>query len=259
MRVRIFQKVHQQGRREVIIIGQSATVGNLIVFRVMPQATDQFHNLDNTIFGSYLLLSRSLRPQATKKCFRIEIITLFHQLVQRFLHGSIPASHPFYSHTITRQFGKAIRLGSRDSFPTKTLQESMHKETGRVVDVYIVLSDRSDISRNKEIVSIRQPVSRERESSGRRGTCFRLIRHCIIGGYRLTGNTRGISLHRRGNNRNLYSPLAKHQWRQIGLIARRSIVPCPSTTPIKGVFHRNVTIYLSVNHRKRESDYLFYQ
>ena len=135
----------------------------------------------------------------------------------------------------------------------------MHKETGRVIDVYIVLSDRSDIARNEEIIAIRQPVSRERESSGRRGTCFRLIRHCIIGGYRLTGNTRGISLHRRGNNRNLYSPLAKHQWRQIGLIARRSIVPCPSTTPIKGVFHRNVTIYLSVNHRKRESDYLFYQ
>ena len=225
----------------------------------MPQATDQFHNLDNTIFGSYLLLSRSLRPQATKKCFRIEIITLFHQLVQHFLHGSIPASHPFYSHTITRQFGKAIRLGSHDSFPTKTLQESMHKKTGRVVDVDIILSNRSDISRNKEIVSIRQPVSRERESSGRRGTCFRLIRHCIIGRQRLAGNTCRIALHCRRNDRNLYSPLAKHQWREIRLIARRSIVPCPSTTPIKRVFHRNIAVHLSVNHRKRESDYLFYQ
>ena len=225
----------------------------------MPQATDQFHNLDNTIFGSYLLLSRSLRPQATKKCFRIEIITLFHQLVQHFLHGSIPASHPFYSHTITRQFGKAIRLGSHGSFPTKTLQESMHKKTGRVVDVDIILSNRSDISRNKEIVSIRQPVSRERESSGRRGTCFRLIRHCIIGRQRLAGNTCRIALHCRRNDRNLYSPLAKHQWREIRLIARRSIVPCPSTTPIKRVFHRNIAVHLSVNHRKRESDYLFYQ
>ena len=225
----------------------------------MPQPTDQFHNLDNTIFGSYLLLSRSLRPQATKKCFRIEIITLFHQLVQHFLHGSIPASHPFYIHTITRQFGKAIRLGSRDSFPTKTLQESMHKKTGRVVDVYIVLSDRSDIARNEEIIAIRQPVSRERESSGRRGTCFRLIRHCIIGRYRLTGNTCCISLHRRRNDRNLYSPLAEHQWREIRLITRRCIVPCPSAAPIKGVFHRNIAVHLSVNHRKRESDYLFYQ
>ena len=135
----------------------------------------------------------------------------------------------------------------------------MHKKTGRVIDVYIVLSDRSDISRNKEIVSIRQPVSRERESSGRRGTCFRLIRHCIIRRQRLAGNTCRIALHRGWNYGNLYSPLAKHQWRQIGLIARRGIVPCPSPTPIKRVFHRNIAVHLSVNHRKRESDYLFYQ
>ncbi len=106
------------------------TVGNLIVFRVMPQATDQFHNLDNTIFGSYLLLSRSLGSQTTEQCFRIEIITLFHQLVQHFLHGSIPASHPFYSHTITRQFGKAIRLGSRDSITTKTSRSMLYKKRG---------------------------------------------------------------------------------------------------------------------------------
>ena len=203
----------------------------------MPQAADQLHYFDNTIFGSYLLLSRSLRSQATEKCFRIEVITLFHQLVQHFLHGSIPASHPFYSHTITRQFGKAIRLGSRDSFPTKTLQESMHKKTGRIIDVDIIFSNRSDITRNKEVVSIRQPVSCEREFPGRRGTCFRLIRHCIIGRQRLAGNTCRIALHRGWNYGNLYSPLAEHQRREIRLITRRCIVPRPSAAPIKGVFH----------------------
>lgn len=39
-RIRIFQEVDQQGGREVIIIGESATVRNLIVLRVVPQAAD---------------------------------------------------------------------------------------------------------------------------------------------------------------------------------------------------------------------------
>ena len=203
----------------------------------MPQAADQLHYFDNAIFGSYLLLSRSLRSQATEKCFRIEVITLFHQLVQHFLHGSVPASHTLYSHTVARQFGKAIRLGSGDSFPTKAFQESMHKETGRIVDVDIIFPDRSDIARNKEIVSIRQPISREREFTGRRSACLCLIRHCIIRRYRLAGNTCRIALHGGGNYGDLYSPFAEHQWREIRLITRRRIVPGPSAAPIKGVFH----------------------
>ena len=113
----------------------------------------------------------------------------------------------------------------------------MHKETGRIIDVDIIFSNRSDITRNKEVVSIRQPVSCEREFPGRRGTCFRLIRHCIIGRQRLAGNTYRIALHRGWNYGNLYSPLAEHQRREIRLITRRCIVPRPSAAPIKGVFH----------------------
>ena len=39
-RLRIFQEIDQQGGREVVIIGESAAVRNLIVLRVVPQAAD---------------------------------------------------------------------------------------------------------------------------------------------------------------------------------------------------------------------------
>ena len=100
----------------------------------MPQAADELHDLDDSVFGSHLAsFPVAWAPKAAEECFGIEIIvTLFHQLGSKhFLHGGIPAGHPFHSaHCRGAISGKAVRLGSRDSFPTKTLEESVHKESG---------------------------------------------------------------------------------------------------------------------------------
>ena len=48
------------GRRQVIIIRQSATIRDLIVFRIVPEVTNQFHNLNNAIFRRHTFLSCSL-------------------------------------------------------------------------------------------------------------------------------------------------------------------------------------------------------
>ena len=44
-------------------------------------------------------------------------------------------------------------------FPPKTLEESVHKESGRIIDVYIILSNGGNIARNNQIISIPQPIS----------------------------------------------------------------------------------------------------
>ena len=225
----------------------------------MPQPTDELHNLDNPVFGRHLFLSRSLRAQTAKQGFRIQVITLFHQLVQHFLHGSIPARHLLHFHTVTGQLGEIIRRRNGDSFSPKTFKKGVHEETGSVINIDIIFSDRSDIARNSQIIPVRQPIPGKRELSGGGSACSRPVCQSIIRRYGLAGDACRIPLHGRGNYRYPHRSLAEHQRREIGLITCRSIIPCPSMPPVKGIFHRNIPIHLPVNHRKRVTDYFLNQ
>ena len=44
----------------------------------MSQLADELHDLDDSVFGSHLLLPCRLRAKAAEECFGIQVIALFH-------------------------------------------------------------------------------------------------------------------------------------------------------------------------------------
>ena len=87
------QEGYEQLGRDGVVVGEAAAIGQVIVFGVEAQALDEFAHGFQTIFGMDVAMAGGLCSQTGEQGLGIEVVALFHHLLDHILHRCLVAGH----------------------------------------------------------------------------------------------------------------------------------------------------------------------
>ena len=168
MAVGVAQEGHQQRRRDVVVVGQAATVRQAIVQRIEPHPFDETAHGFLRIAGTDMLAAGVLGTQAVEHGFGIEVVALLQHLVQDALSGSLVYSQS-RGEAVARQFAESIEAvrHATDARSPEAFGKGVHEEVLRRIEVEGTRLPLGDVARHKDFVAVLHPAARHTEVAGR--------------------------------------------------------------------------------------------